>query len=223
MAHSDDDGLKLPPRIAPYHAVILPILNKPERAQEVLAYAESIKNELGKHSFGGRNIECHIDRRDLRGGEKSWEWIKKGVPLRIEVGPRDLDNSSCMVARRDMAHSEKVQVSRESLPTTVVELLGTMQERYLTDALKHQQTHTRTDITTFDELKSFFTPKNVDKPEIHGGFVLAKWCGDKATEEMLSELKITIRCLPIKQSGTKGTCILTGRPATLDAIFAKAY
>jgi len=78
-------------------------------------------------------------------------------------------------------------------------------------------------IATFDELKKFFTPKNADKPEIHGGFVLAKWCGDASTEKLLDEHKITIRCLPLKQSGTEGTCILTGQKATIDAVFAKSY
>jgi len=78
-------------------------------------------------------------------------------------------------------------------------------------------------LTTLDEMKAFFTPKNPEKPEIHGGFVLAKWCGDVKTEAMLEDLKVTIRCLPLKQSGTQGKCILTGQPATLDAIFAKSY
>jgi prolyl-tRNA synthetase len=223
MTHSDDDGLRLPPKIAPYHAVIIPILNKPERAGEVLAYAESIKKKLAEHTFEGRPITCHIDSRDLGGGEKKWEWVKKGVPLRIEVGPRDLDNSSCMVARRDKAPSDKNAVALDSLVKSVGDFLGEIQTKYYTQAQDFQRANTHTNITTFEELKAFFTPKNADKPEIHGGFVLAKWCGDKATEEMLADLKITIRCLPLKQSGTQGTCILTGRPATLDAIFAKSY
>ncbi len=223
MAHSDDDGLRLPPRVAPYHAVIIPILNKPEKQAEVMAYAEKLKTELESHTSMGRKIACHIDARDLRGGDKSWEWIKKGVPLRIEVGSRDLENGACMVARRDLDPSQKTSYPVQNLGSEVEKLLQEMQEGYFSRAKEQQQTHTRTDIKTFDELKAFFTPKNSDKPEIHGGFVLAKWCGDKESEAMLDELKITIRCLPLKQSGTTGTCILTGKPATLDAIFAKAY
>ncbi|MCE5294144.1 MAG: proline--tRNA ligase [Chlamydiales bacterium] len=223
MTHSDDDGLRLPPRIAPHHIVIIPILNKPERADEVLAYAEKLKKDLANHAYAGRPITCHIDKRDLRGGEKSWEWIKKGVPLRIEVGPRDVDSQSCMLARRDMAPSQKAAYATSDLGPQIVSMLDEMQQGYFNQALEHQKAHTRTDITTFDQLKAFFTPKNADKPEIHGGFVLAKWCGDAATEEQLGELKISIRCLPLKQSGTEGKCIITGRPATLDAIFAKSY
>jgi prolyl-tRNA synthetase len=78
-------------------------------------------------------------------------------------------------------------------------------------------------VENFEKLKEFFTPQNEDKPEIHGGFVLAKWCGDPVTEELLKDLKVTIRCLPLKQSGTEGICVLTGKPATIDAIFAKSY
>lgn len=223
MTHSDDDGLRLPPRVAPYHAVIIPVLNKPERASEVLAFAEALKKELARYTFEGRPITCHIDIRDLRGGEKNWEWIKKGVPLRIEVGPRDLDNKACMVARRDKAPSEKISLPTENLGPQIATILADIQQGYFAQALRYQQEHTRTDITTFEELKAFFTPKNADKPEIHGGFVLAKWCGDAATEEQLADLKISIRCLPLKQSGTQGVCIITGRPATIDAIFAKSY
>ncbi len=173
MCHSDDDGLRLPPKVAPYHAVIVPILNKPERAQEVLAYAEKLKAELAKESFEGRHIVAHIDARDLRGGEKNWEWIKKGVPLRIEVGARDLDNGSCMVARRDMAPSQKTPVNASSIGSDICKMLGEIQANYFKEAKEHQQKHTHTDITNFEELTRFFTPKNADKPEIHGCFVLA--------------------------------------------------
>ncbi len=221
MTHSDDDGLRLPPKIAPYHAVIIPILNKPERAEEVLAYAKKLQKELATHEFEGRKLCLHIDTRDLRGGEKNWEWIKKGVPLRIEVGARDLDNGACVVARRDNA--QKTPLSTNGLGDEVCKILAEMQKNYLEQAKAFQKANTRTDIKTFEELTAFFTPKNADKPEIHGGFVLAKWCGDPASEAKLADLKITIRCLPLNQSGTQGTCILTGRPAHIDAIFAKAY
>lgn len=223
MTHSDDDGLRLPPRVAPYHAVIIPIVNKPERAADVLAYANKLKAELAAHTFAGRSIVCHIDSRDLRGGEKNWEWIKKGVPLRIEVGPRDLDNQACVVTRRDQATSQKATLSTQNFAPQIIDILNQMQQSYYTQAVEIQRTHTRTDLTTFEELKAFFTPKNADKPEIHGGFVLAKWCGDPASEQSLADLKLSIRCIPLKQSGTQGVCILTGRPASLDVIFAKSY
>jgi prolyl-tRNA synthetase len=189
----------------------------------VLAFAQKLKAELEKKSFAGRNLVIHIDNRDLRSGEKNWEWIKKGVPLRIEIGPRDVDNGACMVSRRDQMAAGKKSFTQDELSSQIEGLLAEMQQNYFSDAGKLQQTHIRTDLKDFAELQAYFTPKNLDKPEIHGGFVLAKWCGDAESTKVLEELKVTIRCLPLKQSGTTGRCILTGKPATLDALFAKSY
>jgi prolyl-tRNA synthetase len=128
-----------------------------------------------------------------------------------------------MVARRDQTPQQKQAYAIANLPAELAAILAEMQQNYYQAALALQQKHTRTDIKSFEDMKAFFTPQNEEKPEVHGGFVLAKWCGDPKTEEMLAELKVSIRCLPLKQSGTHGTCILTGKPATLDAIFAKSY
>lgn len=223
MTHSDDNGLRLPPRIAPYHVVIVPILTKAEKNAEVLAYADKLKEELSKQEFFGRKLSVHIDTRDLRGGEKTWEWIKKGVPVRLEVGPRDVESASCMMARRDQAASQKAPLAMQNIGSAIVQILHEMQEGYYKSAKEMQTKQTRTDFTTFEEMKAYFTPKNEEKPEIHGGFVLAKWCGDADSVEKLDELKVTIRCIPLKQSGTQGHCILTGKPATMDVIFAKSY
>jgi len=221
MAHSDDDGLCLPPKVSPYHAVIIPVINKPEVQEEVLAYCTKLQQALCQKSYAGRNIAVHIDTRDMRGGDKNWEWVKKGVPLRIEIGPRDIANSSCMVARRDAMTKKPYAVSE--LTETIAALLDEMQNGYFTRAKTFQEEHTHTTVTTLDELQAFFTPKNPERPEIHGGFVKAKWSMDPESEKLLEELKITIRCLPLEQSNTQGRCILTGKPATVDAIFAKAY
>ncbi|MCE2983431.1 MAG: proline--tRNA ligase [Parachlamydia sp.] len=223
MCHGDDDGLRLPPRIAHKQIVIIPVIPKPELEESVLAYAEKLAAELCGQRYYGRPLLVHIDKRDKRGGEKSWEWIKKGVPLRIEVGPRDMENSSVMVSRRDRGPKEKQSIPLNQFVAQAGEILEQIQQNYYAQAKAYRDDHIYRHIETFEQMKAFFTPKNEDKPEIHGGFVLAKWCGDPATEEMLSELKVTIRCLPINQSGTKGKCVLTGADATLDAIFAKSY
>jgi prolyl-tRNA synthetase len=223
MCHGDDDGLRLPPRVAPKHIVIIPFVSKPEFADAILDYSQEIAKVLGSLEYAGEKVVVHIDRRDKRGGEKSWEWIKKGIPLRIEVGPRELEARSCAVSRRDRPHKEKTVMTLDSLKETLLALLQEMQDGYYAEAKAHRDAHTYTHITNFDEMKAFFTPKNKNKPEIHGGFVLAKWCGDAETEKLLDELKVTIRCLPLEQSGTEGKCVITGRPATLDAIFAKSY
>jgi prolyl-tRNA synthetase len=223
MTHGDDDGLRLPPRVSPYHAVIVPIIPKEEKRAEVLAYAEKIRSKLQEATFHGRKLCVHIDARDLRGGEKNWEWIKKGVPLRIEIGPRDVESQSSIILRRDKTPQDKTTCGFNELITFVPQCLDEIQNNYFNQAKAYRDANIRKDITTFEELKKFFTPKNEEKPEAHGGFVLAKWCGDIKTEEMLKDLKLSIRCLPLEQSGTTGKCILTGRPATLDAIFAKSY
>lgn len=223
MTHSDDDGLRLPPRIAPKQVVVLPVMTQDEKKDAVLAYAEKVAAHIREKTYQGYPVTVVVDRRDIRGGEKSWEWIKKGIPLRLEVGPRDIDSNKVVVTRRDRPHKEKSFVDVSTIGDTVVSTLDEMQKGYLATAKAFRDANIRDDIHDFETLKAFFTPKNAERPEIHGGFVRAKWCGDVVTETMLSDLKVTIRCLPLDQSGTQGKCILTGRPATLDAIFAKAY
>jgi prolyl-tRNA synthetase len=223
MCHADDDGLRLPPRIAPKQIVIIPIIPKPELEADVMEYVEKLAADLRKISFYDQNITVHIDKRDKRGGEKTWEWIKKGVPLRIEVGPRDVEANSAMVARRDRPHKDKQSLTITQLLEQVSSMLEDIQKNYYAQAKDFMDSHVYTNIENFDQMKAFFTPANEEKPEMHGGFVLAKWCGDAATEDMLAEIKVSIRCLPLAQSGTTGRCILTGKEATLDAIFAKSY
>jgi prolyl-tRNA synthetase len=223
MCHGDDDGLRLPPRISPKQIVIIPIIPKPELEKDILAYAERIAESLRQERFYGEGITVHVDKRDKRGGEKSWEWIKKGVPVRIEVGPRDLEGRNVMLARRDQPHKMKQSMPVDELSGQISQILEDIQRNYHKQAVAFRNEHIYKDIETLEQLRQFFTPKNEEKPEIHGGFVLAKWCGDPKTEEMLADMKITIRCIPTEQSGTKGRCILTGQEATLDAIFAKSY
>jgi prolyl-tRNA synthetase len=223
MCHGDDDGLRLPPRIAPKQVVVIPVVPKPELEEQIFAYAEKVAANLRATTFANAPISVLVDKRDKRGGEKNWEWIKKGIPLRIEVGPRDMEAEAVVVARRDKSPKEKTQVLLSSLPEEVVQMLTAMQKNYFEQAKSIRDAHINRHIQTLDELKKFFTPKNSDKPEIHGGFVLAKWCGDPETEKMLEELKVTIRCLPLNQSGTKGRCVLTGQEATIDVILAKSY
>lgn len=223
MCHGDDDGLRLPPRIASKQVVIIPIIPKPEMEADVLAYADKIAESLRATQYRGRAISVFVDKRDRRGGEKNWEWIKKGVPLRLEVGPKDRESQSVMVCRRDRPHKEKIAINAQNIAGECINLLEEIQQNLYSQARQIRDDHIQRKITNFDEMKQFFTPQNKDKPETHGGFVLAKWCGDPSTEKMLEDLKVTIRCLPLEQSGTQGTCVLTGKPATIDAIFAKSY
>ncbi len=223
MCHSDDDGLRLPPRIAPKQVVIIPVIPKPELETEVLAYAQIIADRIRQENFYDQPICVFIDKRDKRGGEKNWEWIKKGVPVRIEVGPRDIKAKVMMLSRRDAPHKDKIKIGLDQISSEIVNILESIQSNYFAQSSQFRDKHIYHDLSTFVELKQFFTPKNEAKPEIHGGFVRAKWCGDIETEKMLDELKASIRCIPLKQSGTEGKCILTGAKATMDVIIAKSY
>jgi len=223
MTHSDDDGLRLPPKVAPAHAVIIPVIPKPELAAKVNEYAQNLAAKLKKVDFNDGKVVVQVDTRDERGGEKNWQWIKKGIPLRIEVGPRDIESNSVVVYRRDKPHKEKIVLSVDDCAAKISGILDEIQNELLAQARSNLNQHVVKDIKTFEEFKRFFTPKNTEKPEIHGGFVLAKWCGDKNKEQELSELKVAIRCIPLEQSGTKGKCVVTGQDATIDAIFAKTY
>lgn len=223
MVHGDDDGLRLPPRAAGKQAVILPVIPNEEQAHAILDAGRGIQQVLEQVTYHGEPLRLALDDRDMRGGDKNWQWIKKGIPLRLELGPRDLENRSVMVCRRDKSPKEKVKVAFDQLPFVIPELLDEIQNSYYSQARDFRDRNLYDQVTTLDELRAFFTPKNPDKPEIHGGFVRAKWCGDPETEGLLDDLKVTIRCLPLEQTGTSGQCVLTGRPATLDAVFAKSY
>jgi prolyl-tRNA synthetase len=221
MTHADDDGMVVPPRLAPQHAVILPIYRDDAGRAEVLAYCKSLQAELAAASFHGRPVLVTIDDRDMQGGAKSWQWIKKGVPLRIEVGPRDVASGSVFVARRDTG--EKKGQPRSEFVASVAAQLQAIQDNLLARARANREANTRV-IDSKDDFYAYFTPKNKDKPEIHGGFALAHWNGDSAIEQQLrTDLSVTIRCIPLDGDLSPGTCIFSGEPSRQRVVFAKSY
>jgi len=225
MAHSDDDGLIVPPRVAPTHVVILPVTPKPEDEESIHAACEELASELRAQSFHGQNLVVEIDKRDLGGGIKNWEWIKKGAPVRIEIGPRDLEKGSVALVRRDRAPRDKQFLPTAEAVSGIVETLQSIQDNLLKRARDFRNEHT-VEIDSMDEFRKFFTPKNASEPEIHGGFALVHWAGGVEDEEALQQqLKVTVRCIPkdAKLRGGSGTCLYTGKPAEGRVIFAKSY
>jgi prolyl-tRNA synthetase len=223
MTHSDDDGLILPPRIASAHIVILPILHKEEASEEVISYCKELAKNLQKIDYFGRPLSVTIDERKMRGGEKMWEWIKKGVPIRIEIGPRDIANQTVCVARRDKPHKEVFFLSPSKLVETVHTLLDDVHSNLYQKALSFRELNTRK-IDSKEEFYQFFTPKNAQNPEIHGGFALCHWSGDPEVEEIVKrDLNVTIRCIPLEQEQEEGWCIITGKKSKQRVIFAKSY
>jgi len=223
MTHSDDDGLVLPPRIASSHVVILPVAHKEETKGEVLAYCDQLKAELSKLRYHEKKIEVIVDDRDLRGGEKTWSWIKKGIPIRLEIGPRDIAEDKVFMGRRDLPHKERSSLSREELLKTLPQILDEMQKNLYDRALRHREENT-VKIDTKEEFYAFFTPKNKERPEIHGGFALTHWCGEASVEEQIQkDLSVTIRCIPLNGDVEEGTCPFTGKPSPQRVVFAKSY
>ena len=225
MAHGDDDGAVIPPRIAPTQVVILPVTPKPEHREPVFAACEKLASELQAETFHGDKVRVEIDKRDIGGGVKNWEWIKKGVPVRIEIGPRDLENGNVALARRDQGPKEKAFLSAAEAVSGIAATLQSIQDALLSRAEAFREEHTR-EISSMDELTAFFTPKDADKPEIHGGFAIGHWAGTAEDEATLqNDLKVTIRCIPADETlrGGPGACILTGKPAAGRVVFAKAY
>ena len=223
MTHGDDNGLRVPPKVAPKHVVILPVIPKEGSEAEVFEYADKVAAELRDKRYNDRPLVVHVDKRDIRGGDKSWQWVKRGVPIRLEVGPRDIEADKVVVYRRDQGPRDKEFVPRSEFAGKVTGILSDIQDTLFREAKEYRDANITSDISNFDDLKAYFTPKNVEKPEIHGGFAMGKWCGDTEVEKTLSDLKIGIRCLPLEQSGSAGKCIVTGRDATVDAIFGKSY
>jgi prolyl-tRNA synthetase len=223
MAHSDDDGLVLPPRIAPSQVIIIPITPKEDSKAAVLEAAEQLAASLRKAVFAGAPVSVEIDSRDVGGGIKSWEWIKKGAPIRIEIGPRDLAQGTAAVSRRDRPHKEKEFLPMADLPGRVPGILEEIQAGLLARATAFRDTHL-VRIDTKEEFYRFFTPANSSKPEIHGGFALTHWNGSAAVEEQIkADLKVTIRCLPFEENPEAGTCPFTGEPSRQRVVWAKSY
>ncbi|MFW5883559.1 MAG: His/Gly/Thr/Pro-type tRNA ligase C-terminal domain-containing protein, partial [Verrucomicrobiota bacterium] len=214
MTHSDDDGLVLPPRLAPKQVVILPVVPKEGQRAEVMAYCEQLQRELSAQTYAGALVRVQLDARDLRGGEKVWSWVKKGVPLRLEVGPRDIAKDSVFVGRRDRAPREKEGIGRAAFVGAIADTLAEIQQNLYDRALAFREANTQT-VESEAALREVFA-------EGQGGFVRAFYAEDPAVEERLGDLKVTARCIPLETLDQEGTCIFSGKPGKL-TVFAKAY
>jgi prolyl-tRNA synthetase len=224
MAHSDDDGFVIPPRVAPTHVVILPVIPKEEMRESVLAAADALASELGVGHFHGDRIVVEVDKRDATGGSKNWDWIKKGVPVRVEIGPRDIEKGTVAVSRRDRGPKEKDFVERGAFIADLPNILQDIQDTLLARATEMRDAN-MVPLDSKEDFEAFFTPKNKNKPEIHGGFALCHWAGSNEDEERIQkDLKVTIRCIPFgDRFAEEGTCFYTGQPSSRRVVFAKAY
>ena len=217
MTHSDDDGLVLPPRLAPKHIVMLPIYRNDEEQSQVLAFCNQLTAELTEQRYHDERIRVEIDDRDLRGGEKVWQHIKRGVPIRLEVGPRDVAADSVFLGRRDQGPKEKGGVPRAEFVANVTSILDEIQQTLYNRAVALRESSTQ-QIDTLDDFRDFFAD---DAP---GGFAMTHWAGlDPAVDQVTGPLKVTPRCIPITDDPEPGTCPFTGRESNQRIVFSKAY
>lgn len=209
MTHSDDNGLVLPPELAPHQVVIVPIYKGDEQRAAIVAAVAPIVEALRK-----ADIRVHFDNRDThKPGFKFNEYELKGVPLRIGIGPRDLENGTVELARRDTL--SKKSVAQADLVTEIQSTLEEIQVALFERAKDFRANHT-TEVDTFDAFKEVLETK--------GGFVSAFWDGTEATETAIKEAtKATIRCIPLDNKAENGTCVYSGKAAQQRVLFAKAY
>ena len=209
MTHSDDQGLVLPPNLAPYQVVIVPIYRSDEQLDAISEKVNQIIADLRS-----KGIRVKYDNRTThKPGWKFAEYELKGVPVRLAMGPRDLENGTIEIARRDTF--EKTNISQEDIVNTVSNLLDEIQNSLFSKALEYRDNHI-TEVNSFEEFKDVLDKK--------GGFISAHWDGTVATEKKIKELtKATLRCIPNDVKEEQGTCILTGKPSSKRVLFAKAY
>jgi prolyl-tRNA synthetase len=214
MVHGDDQGLVLPPKLAPYQVVIVPIYKTDEERASVQGVARKLKEELVK-----ANIRVTLDERE--GPSPGWkfnDWEMRGVPLRVELGPKDVAKHSAVLARRDRPGREgKVSAPLADLPKTVENLLVEIQQSIHDKALAFRKSHTQ-DAANYEELKR----------AVETGFAFSHWCGSVDCEAKIKEeTRATMRCIPLDQDNQKsehaGKCVYCGKPAAERAIFARAY
>jgi len=224
MTHADDNGMIMPPRLAPSHVAILPIIRNPEDEETVLAFCEKAAVGLRAHAYHGRGVEVVVDKRDLNAGEKSWGWIKKGIPVILEIGPRDIANDSVFVYRRDKTRKDRYGMPLGEFTDGIAALLDDIQHSLFERARSLRDTHTCA-VDDMDTFRTFFTPQNKQRPEAHGGFAMAHWCGRAACEKVVNdELSVTIRCIPFdREAHGPGPCIVCGTEGPGRVVFAKSY
>ena len=224
MTHSDDDGLVLPPKLAPAHVVIMPITFKADDPQAVLDYCEKLAQDLKATTYDGQPVRVELDARDLRGGEKTWGWVKKGVPIRLEIGQRDMNDDSVFMARRDQSPKEKKGVKRADFLASVADTLQDIQNTLLERATSFRKDNSRV-INAKDKFENYFKG---DK----SGFALAHWNGDvEIAKKIQKDHAVTIRCIPndgaiddlLGGPNEPGKCIFTGEPSERRVVWAKAY
>jgi prolyl-tRNA synthetase len=221
MTHSDDDGLVLPPRIAPVHVVIIPVFRDEAEEKLVKSYVESFAAELRSQTYAGSTVRVKVDTRDMRGGDKAWQAIKQGVPLRVEIGPRDIAKNEVFVGRRDKTPKDKQSLQRDTFVAEVSATLAEIQNVLFLRAQSFRDAH----IKKIDSLKEFeeYFEKETNESGKGAGFAAVPWNAAAIGHECLARLKVTPRCVPLDFPAEKGVCIFSGKESKKRVLFARSY
>jgi prolyl-tRNA synthetase len=218
MTHADDNGLRVPPRVAPKQVQIVPITRDDPTA--VLEAAAELRDQISAETWMGEPVRAAVDNRDRKPAEKRWEWIRKGVPVVIELGGRDIEQGVVTMTRRDDESLARDAVPRDGAAEAVVGVLENIHLGLFEEAGRRLRERTREDITILEEFREFFSGDDTDA----GGFVKAPWSEDPETDKTMGELGVSVRCIPFDEVlPPDARCVITGGPAKVVAIFAKAY
>ena len=222
MTHGDDDGMVMPPRLSPKHVVILPIIRDESDAHEILSYSEELAGKLKLMKIFDRNIEVEIDSRDINPGEKKWIWVKRGIPIRAEIGKRELDDNTVYVTRRDT--DSKVSIDKDNFISEITNQLESIQAEMLSKAKEFRSYHSK-EIDSYESFRDFFNTKSEAEPEIQGGFAWSHWCdGTECEDKIRQDLGVTIRLKPFnREDSGSGKCIVCGKFSRGRVVFAKSY
>ncbi len=228
MTHADDEGMVVPPRIAPYEVIISPLIKNTEDEHIIMEYIDNIVQKIHEHTAFGEKIRVKIDSRNKKPADKFWEWSKKGAPIICEIGMRDIETHTLMVRERLKINTPegKEIADINDFTSNISNRIENIQKEMFMRAKTRLEQNIRTDIKTPEEFSQYFANANKwieNDSQGQVAFVKGKWSGDANSEDLLKAMKITIRCIPFEQSGTTGKCLLTGKDATLDVIYARSY
>jgi prolyl-tRNA synthetase len=231
MTHGDDDGLRTPPAVAPRQIVLVPMLrDKPEDAL-VLEYAHALKAELSAALVFGQRVRAHVDTTQARSADKRWNWVRRGAPLILEIGPRDAANGQVTFMRRDrLRDGDRIKshaLSRDAFVNEAPALLRAIQAGLFAEAQHRLHSNIVSDCKTFADVAAYFGAGDDDAGPFRG-WVKVGWsrpdgAGLDAIDAQLKALKLTIRNAPLDQSGRAATCAFTGAAAVEDILIARAY
>lgn len=222
LAHSDDDGLVLPPRIAPYHACIVPMLNDDSTRLEVIAYCEQLAERLRECQYQGRGIEVIVDLAPDRASAKRWHWRRKGVPLQLVIGMREIRTSQIPIYRRDKPAAIAETVPAEAMTATAIAILQNLDDA-LFDAANSIVRRRCVAVSTVAEMAAVFE----NEANANAGYALASFDinldGTEKVEQILKQWRVTPRCIVDNEAGSQGICIFSGKPVSGKVLFARAY